>query len=197
MCSSPRTHPYGSRERCKTTSIIATKRGTVIHRTYLVGFSRHGRDFAGSGSGPCPSGNMMRGTDVVSLLLGFVCRSTLQPALSFRVHPSNRWSSPSRALRPPQQRRRLHFLDTHAAQPPTRDCTTTALAARGSPGFLSDEAVSCFRNLGTGSTVYLVGVVHNAKRSSQVNGFVSIHGTPSVQKLILHHTTHVFCCISE
>lgn len=143
---------------------------------------------------------MMRGTDVVSLLLGFVCRSTLQPALSFRAHPSNRWSSPSRALRPPQQRRRLHFLDTHAPQPPTRDCTTTALAARGSPGFLSDEAVSCFRNLGTGSTVYLVGVVHNAKRSSQVKGFVSIHGTPSVQKLrytTLDHTRVLFVRISE
>ena len=114
----------------------------------------------------------MRGIDVPALLLGvFVCRLALQPALSFLVHPSFLTSSSSRARRPLQQKQRLQFHDTRndAQTRIIRDgTTTTVLAARRSPSFLSDGTVSCYRNVDAESSVYLVGVIHDSRRSCKV-----------------------------
>lgn len=103
---------------------------------------------------------------LLSLLAGLVLLG--RSALSFIVHPTHLWSSSSCPSRFQQQKR--SFLSIHTDSPPILDraATTLALAARGPPAFLSDEAVSCYQNLDTGSTVYLVGVIHDARRSSKV-----------------------------
>lgn len=109
------------------------------------------------------------------LPLGLLCR----PALSFLVNPTQ--LSGDSSCFPGSHQQKPPALDVSrspADEPPIVGRTDpTMLAAGGSPAFLSDSAVSCYRSIGTGSTVYLVGVIHDSRRSSKVS-VISIHGAP-------------------
>lgn len=102
----------------------------------------------------------------LSLVLGFAC----PPAGSPLIHPPHLLPCSTLSSSRSHRHRQPCHLDAsrHAELGPSMGSALTRPATTRSRAFLSNEAVSYYHNPDTGSEIWLVGVIHDARASSRV-----------------------------